>query len=85
MRTQAVLRSGVTDTMHMVANMVSSCRSCPSSSPRVASISSAGRPASTSVRQATRRQTPSAASAGPRPQTSPIRACTQPSAASTTS
>ena len=42
-------------------------------------ISSAGRPASTSARHATRRQTPSAASAGPRPQTSPMSACTQPS------
>ena len=37
------------------------------------------------VRHATRRHTPSAASSGPRPQTSPITTCTQPSAASTRS
>ena len=71
--------------MHSVANMVSSCRSCSSSSLSVDKISSAGRPASTMARHATRRQTPSAASAGPRPHTSPMRACTQPSEVSTTS
>ena len=45
----------------------------------------AGVPARTSDRQATRRQTPVAASAGPCPATSPITACTVPSAVSTTS
>ncbi len=42
-------------------------------------------PHSTAVRQATRRQTPSAASAAPCPETSPITACTAPSAVCTTS
>ncbi len=41
MRTQPSLRLGATDTMHKVANMVSSCRSWPSSWLRVKSISSA--------------------------------------------
>jgi len=54
-------------------------RSATSTSWSRARTSSAGTPASTSVRQAIRRRTPSAASSGPWPLTSPITACTVPS------
>ena len=67
---------GATESMQSVANIVSSSRSYSSTRRSVPGVSPASRPARTSARQATRRHTPSAASAGPRPHTSPISACT---------
>ena len=49
------------------------------------SISETGRPASVSARHATRMLTPSAASSGPWPQTSPISSCSSPDGSSTAS
>lgn len=68
-----------------VAKTWGSERSATSISSRRPIFSSWFTPVSTAVRHATRRQTPRAASAAPWPDTSPITACTAPSAVCTTS
>ena len=71
--------------VHSVAKISSSARSCSSTCWSVRSRVSPRSPAKVSARQAIRSSTPSAASSGPWPQTSPIMACTVPSGVRTVS
>ena len=82
---RAVRRAGSTRTIETVANTSSEARSLTRTLSRAGSTCSGATPESTRVRQAMRRQTPSAASSGPWPATSPITANSAPSARSTTS
>ena len=65
--------------MHSVVNIHAKWRSTSWTTCSVGSTSSTAWPPSISVRQAIRRQTPSAAASGPWPETSPITAWTVPS------
>ncbi len=77
--------SGAMSTVHSVAKISSFARSCSRTRWSVESSSSPLSPAKVNARQAMRSSTPSAASSGPCPQTSPIIACTVPSGVRTVS